>query len=88
MGEAGPEAVMPLRRLPGGRLGVEAVGGSGQGGNVITFAPTTTITVQGGASEETVGQIRAELDRRDQRIRTELPDLLMKAKRDRKLVGF
>lgn len=28
MGEAGPEAVMPLRRGPGGRLGVEASGGA------------------------------------------------------------
>ncbi|EKS28237.1 phage tail length tape measure family protein [Afipia felis] len=28
MGEAGPEAVMPLRRGPGGRLGVEMVGAS------------------------------------------------------------
>ncbi|HFD14696.1 MAG TPA: hypothetical protein ENJ38_00130 [Rhodospirillales bacterium] len=28
MGEAGPEAIMPLRRLPDGRLGVEARGGS------------------------------------------------------------
>jgi len=27
MGEAGPEAIMPLRRLPDGRLGVEARGG-------------------------------------------------------------
>ncbi|HUF88330.1 MAG TPA: hypothetical protein VMM59_13195, partial [Thermohalobaculum sp.] len=27
MGEAGPEAVMPLKRGPGGRLGVEASGG-------------------------------------------------------------
>jgi phage-related minor tail protein len=27
MGEAGPEAVMPLTRLPGGRLGVHAAGG-------------------------------------------------------------
>lgn len=27
MGEAGPEAIMPLRRLPSGRLGVESSGG-------------------------------------------------------------
>lgn len=29
MGEAGPEAVMPLKRGPGGRLGVESNGGGG-----------------------------------------------------------
>lgn len=34
MGEAGPEAIMPLRRGPDGRLGVSAHGGSGGGGNV------------------------------------------------------
>lgn len=34
MGEAGPEAVMPLRRGPGGRLGVEA---SGAGGDRISI---------------------------------------------------
>lgn len=32
-GEAGPEAIMPLKRLPSGRLGVEAAGG-GSGGSV------------------------------------------------------
>lgn len=31
MGEAGPEAIMPLRRGPGGRLGVEASGGAQTG---------------------------------------------------------
>ena len=29
MGEAGPEAIMPLKRLPGGALGVQASGGGG-----------------------------------------------------------
>ena len=28
-GEAGPEAIMPLTRLPGGKLGVESTGGAG-----------------------------------------------------------
>ena len=36
MGEAGPEAVMPLRRGPGGRLGVEA-SGAGGGGVVVNI---------------------------------------------------
>jgi phage-related minor tail protein len=29
MGEAGPEAIMPLKRGPDGKLGVEAAGGGG-----------------------------------------------------------
>lgn len=36
MGEAGPEAVLPLTRTSSGRLGVETVGGGMQGGNVYT----------------------------------------------------
>lgn len=35
MGEAGPEAIMPLKRGPGGRLGVQATGGGGVTVNII-----------------------------------------------------
>ena len=35
MGEAGPEAIMPLKRGANGKLGVQAEGGSGSGGVVI-----------------------------------------------------
>ncbi len=34
MGEAGPEAIMPLKRGPDGKLGVSGGGGGGGGGNV------------------------------------------------------
>jgi lambda family phage tail tape measure protein len=42
MGEAGPEAVMPLTRMSGGQLGVRAGGGSGGGGVSVV----NTITIQ------------------------------------------
>ncbi|WP_439878859.1 phage tail tape measure protein [Pseudomonas prosekii] len=35
MGEAGPEAIMPLTRTAGGQLGVRALGGSGSGGGTV-----------------------------------------------------
>jgi len=78
MGEAGPEAVMPLRRLPGGRLGVESTGRGG-GSNVISFAPVTTITVQGNADKDTISQLKAELDRRDRALKEQIPGLVTKA---------
>lgn len=48
MGEAGPEAILPLKRGPGGRLGVVASGG----GVVIN----QTVNVQSGASRNEVLQ--------------------------------
>ena len=52
MGEAGPEAVLPLRRLPSGRLGVETPGsppgtssrGPGGGGHTVSI----NVVVNGG----------------------------------------
>jgi lambda family phage tail tape measure protein len=80
MGEAGPEAIMPLRRTADGRLGVAGMGGGG-----TTFAPVTNITVQGNADQNTVAVLKAELDRRDERMRQELPRLVTGARRDRTL---
>ena len=43
MGEAGPEAIMPLRRGPSGRLGVEAGGGTMGGINVNVDASGSSV---------------------------------------------
>jgi phage-related minor tail protein len=56
MGEAGPEAIMPLARGPDGRLGVEARGGTPQ---VHVSMNVTTPDVRGFARSQ--GQIAAEL---------------------------
>lgn len=57
MGEAGAEAIMPLRRAPDGRLGVEARGGAGA-------APVVNVSVQNNASgaDVSVGQARRNTD--------------------------
>ncbi len=64
MGEAGPEAVIPLSRDASGRLGIK---GGGTTVNVInnTSAPVETETVQGPSGEELVnviiGRINADI---------------------------
>jgi phage-related minor tail protein len=44
MGESGPEAILPLRRTSGGKLGVEASGGMG---NVVVNVDASGTNVQG-----------------------------------------
>ena len=51
MGEAGPEAIMPLKRGADGRLGVQA---SGAGGGDIQNV-TVNVSVEGGGSPQTQG---------------------------------
>jgi lambda family phage tail tape measure protein len=66
MGEAGPEAIMPLKRGPGGRLGVEAAGGANMG-NITVNVDASGTSVQGDAPNsnklgEALGAaVRAEL---------------------------
>ena len=64
-GEAGPEAILPLRRLSSGRLGVEAVGGRG----AVLFSPSIHVTVETQAGGDAQGfgsevglRIRRELE--------------------------
>lgn len=47
MGEAGPEAVMPLRRLSNGDLGVQSSGGSG-GSTQLNYNPSFNFQLDGG----------------------------------------
>ncbi|MDR6949868.1 lambda family phage tail tape measure protein [Pseudomonas sp. 2957] len=48
MGEAGPEAIMPLTRTAGGQLGVRAISGGGSGGgNVYNFPVAVSVQIQG-----------------------------------------
>ena len=48
MGEAGPEAVMPLKRGRGGRLGVEASGGVG---NIVVNVDASGSSIQGDSAQ-------------------------------------
>ena len=51
MGEAGPEAIMPLTRAPDGSLGVRAVGSGG--GQSVSSAPQVYITIDGNGNTST-----------------------------------
>lgn len=51
MGEAGPEAIMPLTRAPDGSLGVRVVGGGGS--QSVSSAPQVYITIDGNGNTST-----------------------------------
>jgi len=67
MGEAGPEAILPLRRTPAGKLGVEVSGGSTGAGPRGAVSVNQTIVVQGTINRRTASQIAQE-SARTQRI--------------------
>lgn len=51
MGEAGPEAIMPLMRGPDGSLGIQAYGGGSSGGAVVQLNAPIAITMEDRSSE-------------------------------------
>lgn len=60
MGEAGDEAIMPLRRTASGKLGVETTGGS------KSVVVNQTVMVQGLSNRRTREQLAQETARRQQ----------------------
>lgn len=76
MGEAGPEAIMPLTRMPGGELGVRAIGKidhdwpgrdlvgrrgvSDRGGNGSGGEPTVNVVINNNTSAEVTQQTRTD----------------------------
>ena len=78
-GEAGPEGILPLKRLSNGDLGVQASGG---GGGTNVFAPQINVTVEG-AEDAEVGadqgrQVAIELERA---LETSMTNFIRKQKR-------
>ena len=78
MGEAGPEAIMPLTRTRSGNLGVRMEGGgAGMMLGGITFAPVTNIYGSNlGEAEQ-----RRLLDQRDRKLLAQVPGAMADAQR-------
>ena len=83
MGEAGPEAIMPLQRGADGKLGVRA-GGGGQGGVVIN----QTITIDARGADPAVDQkIRAAMLMATKQAQAELLDAVNRGGNAAKVMG-
>ncbi len=78
MAEEGPEAIMPLRRGPDGKLGVASSGGSASINN------TTYVNAQG-STRDSVKIMMKELNERDARLRREAVSDMYRANREVKL---
>jgi hypothetical protein len=86
MGEAGPEAIMPLSRGPGGKLGVRIDGAGGGGSSpIVVQGGDTHITVQGNADEKTLGLMKQELAKRDAEFASNVVATVKRAQQGRHL---
>ena len=81
MGEAGPEAIVPLERGPDGSLGIQAFGGGNTGGARSNAPVNLTIvnnqTLTGAVSSDDVRRMGDEQQKRtESNIRQRLPQLI------------
>ena len=88
MGEAGPEAIMPLKRGPDGSLGVQMHRGSGKGGEA---APAINISnnyqIEGAiSSPDLVAAIRQSGEMTQQQVKRQLQGWLQTIQRDGTIV--
>ena len=79
MGEAGPEAIMPLKRGPGGRLGVQASGM----GRTVQIVQHNTTTISGVVPSEFRKIVKQQADKSGQEA---VAALLVASKEDRSIL--
>ncbi len=86
MGEAGPEAVMPLHRGPDGSLGVQMHGagrGASNGAPVVNVNITNNHTLKGAVSSQDVIELnKRTAEQTKQELRLQIPDIINQFNRD------
>lgn len=85
MGEAGPEAIMPLKRGANGSLGVEVVGANDNRG-AQAAAPNITITnnyvISGSSTADMQATVRQSAEQTKDQLRREIPQVLSEYQRN------
>lgn len=83
MGEAGPEAVMPLHRGSDGSLGVRMNGGNRDQGGGVTVAITNYHTLSGAISSQDVIELnRKSAEQTKADLRRQIPGIVQQYQRD------
>jgi Prophage tail length tape measure protein len=85
MGEAGPEAIMPLKRGANGSLGVQVVGANdnrSSGPAAPTIHITNTYTISGSSTADMQATVRQSAEQTKDQLRREIPQVLSEYQRN------
>lgn len=80
-GEAGPEAIMPLKRGPGGGLGVQMFGGKSKDGGAMSLTYAPQYTLGGSATQDDIANLRKEKARDLAKLKGEFPKMVAEARK-------